>query len=636
MTEQQYTPEMMKYMNLLAEKYPTERSVTREIINLNAILNLPKGTEHFMSDLHGEYEAFCHILNNCSGVVREKVEMCFDNVLSPEEIKEICTLIYYPVEKLRLIKKEISPDREWYTLTLERMLEIARVLSSKYTRSKVRKAMPADYAYIIDELLHAQKDEDDNQVIYHKNILETIISIDADDFIISLAELIKRLAVDRLHIVGDIFDRGDSADKILELLMDHHSLDIEWGNHDILWMGAACGSGVCVAAAVRNCLHYHCERMLESGYGISLRPLVLFAEKLYPDRNPMKAALAAITVILFKLEGQLIKRNPDYKMDDRLLLDKIDLDDCTVMIENITYELNETLFPTLDSNDPYGLTNDELKVIDELKEAFTSSQMLNRHVSFLYKKGGMYRIFNGNLLYHGCVPLNNDGTLKEVTLFGKGCSGKELFDIAEEHARSAYFDRHKNQVDLDFMWFLCRGEASPLNGRKTKSFELSYLKDKSAMVENKNPYYSYYYQKETCDMILSLFGLSGESSHIINGHTPVRTVKGELPIRADGKLLVIDGGFCKNYHEKTGIAGYTLIYNSHGLRLKAHEPFESIDAALRDNSDIYSSSEIVETEKRRMLVFDTDDGNDIQNEISDLCRLLDMYRSGILKPEKRK
>lgn len=626
MTEQQYDTEMMKYMNLLAEKYPTERSVTREIINLNAILNLPKGTEHFMSDLHGEYEAFYHILNNCSGVVREKVEMCFKDVLSSGEIKEICTLIYYPEEKLRLIKKEMTPDREWYTQTLERMLEIARVLSSKYTRSKVRKAMPKDYAYIIDELLHAQKDEDDNQVAYHKNILDTVISIDADDFIISLAELIKRLAVDRLHIVGDIFDRGDSADKILDLLMDHHSIDIEWGNHDILWMGAACGSDVCVAAAVRNCLHYHCERMLEGGYGISLRPLVLFAEKLYPDRKPMKAALAAITVILFKLEGQLILRNPDFNMNDRLLLDKIDLNDCTVMIDGARYELNERLFPTLDIDDPYKLTSDEQKVIDELIEAFTSSHKLNSHVSFLYEKGGMFRIFNGNLLYHGCVPLNDDGSLKEVTLFGNSYSGKELFDVSEEHARSAFFDRIKNQKDLDLMWFLCRGEASPLNGRKTKSFELAYMKDKSAVVENKNPYYRYYYKKETCDMILSLFGLNGESAHIINGHTPVRTVKGELPIRADGKLLVIDGGFCKNYHEKTGIAGYTLIYNSHGLRLKAHQPFKNIDTALRDNSDIHSSSEIVETEKRRMLVFDTDDGNAIQNEIGDLCRLLDMYR----------
>ncbi len=636
MAQQEYSSEMMRYMTLLAEKYPTERSVTREIINLNAILNLPKGTEHFMSDLHGEYEAFCHILNNCSGVVREKVELSLGGSLSSDEIKEICTLIYYPKEKLRLIKKEKRLDRDWYTLTLERMLEIARVLSSKYTRSKVRKAMPEDYAYIIDELLHAQKDEDDNQVTYHKNILETIISIDADDFIISLAELIKRLAVDRLHIVGDIFDRGDAADKIIDLMMTYHSIDIEWGNHDILWMGAACGSEVCVSAAVRNCLHYHCERMLESGYGISLRSLVLFAEKLYPDRTPMEAALAAITVIMFKLEGQLIMRNPEFEMDDRMLLDKIDFENHTVSINGTIYEMNEKLFPTLDSNAPYELTNDEESVINDLKEAFTSSQKLSRHISYIYKNGGMYCVHNGNLLYHGCVPLNEDGSLREITLFGERYSGKKLFDMAEERARDAFFDRNKKREDLDFMWFLFRGENSPLNGRKTKAFESAYLTDKAALYEDKNPYYKFYFQSETCEMILSHFGLSGESAHIVNGHTPVRTVKGELPIRANGKLLVIDGGFCKNYHEKTGIAGYTLIFNSHGLRLKAHQPFESIDAALRDNSDIHSSSEIVETEQRRVMVLNTDDGNTIQNEISDLCRLLDMYRRGILKPEKGK
>ena len=628
------TDEMMKYMRLLAEKYPSERSLTREIINLNAILNLPKGTEHFMSDLHGEYEAFCHILNNCSGVVREKVEKLYGDTLTHHEIKELCTIIYYPDEKLRLLKKEQQLDAGWYRAALERMLEVARLLSSKYTRSKMRKAMPEDYAYIIDELLHAQKDEDDNQVAYHNNILDTVISIDADNFVIALAGLIKRLAVDRLHIVGDIFDRGDAADKILDLLLKHDSVDIEWGNHDILWMGAACGSEVCVAGVVYNCLHYHAERTLESGYGISLRSLALFAERLYPDRSPMEAAEAAIAVIQFKLEGQLIRRNPDFEMNDRLLLEKIDISRGTVNINGTDYPLTETVFPTLNSADPYALTAEEQAVTDELKAAFTGSHKLHRHIAFLYDRGGMYRVYNGNLLYHGCVPLDKDGGFKEVSLFGKSYSGKALFDMAEERARAAFTKRHKSREDLDFIWYLFRGQSSPLNGRKTKAFEHTYVNDKKARYEEKDPYYRFYYQKEVCERILKEFGLQGSASHIINGHTPVRTVKGELPIRADGKLLVIDGGFCKNYHEKTGIAGYTLIYNSHGLRLKAHQPFESLKAALRSNSDIHSSSEIVETEHRRMLVFDTDDGSALQTEIGDLCCLLDLYRRGVLSPKE--
>ena len=622
----------MKYLKLLAEKYPSERSLTREIINLNAILNLPKGTEHFMSDLHGEFEAFRHILNNCSGVVREKVERLYGGVLTHAEIKEICTLIYYPVEKLRLQKSAGGVDAVWYRTTLEHMLEIARVLSSKYTRSKVRKAMPADYAYIIDELLHAQKDEDDNQVVYHDNILETIISLDADNFVIALAELIKRLAVDRLHIVGDIFDRGDSADRILDLLMTHHSIDIEWGNHDILWMGAACGSDVCIAGAVRNCLHYNAVRTLESGYGISLRPLTLFAERLYPGRPPMEAALAAVTVIMFKLEGQLIMRNPGFDMDDRLLLDKIDLSRGAVDLGGEYFPLTETDFPTLDSSRPYDLTDGERAVVRDLRVAFTGSPQLKRHIAFLYDRGGMYRVCNGNLLYHGCVPLDENGGLKELRFFGEAYRGKALFDMAEERARAAFHKKEKDQRDLDFMWYLRSGENSPLNGRKTKGFERAYVSDKSTWHEAKNPYYDHYHKRETCEMILSEFGLNSETSHIINGHTPVRTVKGELPIRADGKLLVIDGGFCKNYHATTGIAGYTLIYNSHGLRLKAHQPFESIEEALKENRDIHSSSEIVETEGRRVMVYATDDGEALQNEIADLCRLLELYREGVLTP----
>ncbi len=619
----------MKYLKLLAEKYPSARAVTREIINLTAILNLPKGTEHFMSDIHGEYEAFCHILNNCSGVIREKVNLCYKDVLSAEEIKEICTLIYYPAEKLRLLKEESSLDRERYHIILERMLEIARVLSSKYTRSKVRKAMPEDYAYIIDELIHAQKDEDNNQIRYHKNILDTIIRINADDFVISLAGLIKRLAVDRLHIVGDIYDRGDSADKIMDMLMKHHSLDIEWGNHDILWMGAACGSEACIAGAVRNCINYKSTRTLESGYGISLRKLFSFARDTYPDRKPMKAALHAITVIQFKLEGQVILRNPEYKMEDRLLLDKIDYDNAEIEIEGVKYKLNESCFPTVDRKNPYALSEGEREVRDDLKASFLNSTALQKHVSFLYDNGSMYKIYNGNLLYHGCVPLNDDGELREVEFFGEKFKGRDYFDMADTIARRAYYGVSKNIKGLDFMWYLRCGENSPLCGRKTKGFERAFINDQSAWKEDKNPYYLHYYKKETCEMILSEFGLCCDTAHIINGHTPVRTVKGELPIRADGKLLVIDGGFCRNYHKKTGIAGYTLIYNSHGMRLKAHHPFTTIDEALRSNLDIHSDSEIVETERKRMMVDDTDVGETTRAEIDDLYKLLGLYRGGV-------
>ena len=617
-----------KYYKLLSEKYPSVRSLTREIINLTAILNLPKGTEHFMSDIHGEYEAFCHILNNCSGVIREKVEKLYSKTLSREQIKEICTLIYYPSEKLSLIKKSRGTDREWYETTLEQMIEIARVLSSKYTRSKVRKAMPDDYAYIIDELLHAQRDEDDNQVRYHNNIIDTIISINADDFIISLAGLIKRLAVDRLHIVGDIFDRGKSAEKIIDLLAEHHSLDIEWGNHDILWMGAACGSEACIANVVRNSIKYNTLNTLESAYGISLRKLILFAEKTYPTLSPMKAALKAISVIQFKLEGQIIKRNPDYKMENRLVLENIDLTDGTVISEGVRYKLNDTFFPTLNPENPYELTEEEQVVASALRESFVNSHRLKKHVEFLYENGSMYKIYNGNLLYHGCVPLDKDGRLLEIELFGERLSGREYFDMADKVARLAFFESGRQQIGLDFMWYLWCAPNSPLCGRNIKTFERAFIDDKSAWSEEKNPYYDFYYQKQTCEMILSEFGLESDRSHIINGHTPVRTVKGELPIRADGKLLVIDGGFCREYHSTTGIAGYTLIYNSHGLRLKAHHPFRSVEEALGENRDIHSDSEIVETEKHRMMVLDTDSGETISKTIDDLKTLLTMYRTG--------
>ncbi|MCI8489811.1 MAG: fructose-1,6-bisphosphatase [Lachnospiraceae bacterium] len=619
-----------KYLLLLAEKYPTIQKVSREIINLNAILNLPKGTEHFMSDLHGEYEAFYHILNNCSGVIREKVDLLFEDTLSDAEREQICTLIYYPREKLELIKKEVCNLNEWYQLVLGELIEIAKMLSSKYTRSKVRKAMPKEYAYIIDELLHVQKDEDDNQVFYHRKILDTIIEIhNADEFIEALAGLIKRLAVDRLHIVGDIFDRGACADQILDLLIKHYSLDIEWGNHDILWMGAAAGSKSCIANAVRNNLKYDNTEILENSYGISLRKLTLFAEKLYPGMEPMEAALKEISVMMFKLEGQVIGRHPEYEMDDRRLLHRIDWEHGTIELDGTSYELKEQNFPTVDPNDAYRLSEEEEEIIEELCMAFINSSRLNEHIRFLYNKGSMYKICNGNLLYHGCVPLDSEGNFEGICIDGKMYKGKEYLNYADKTSRRAYISGRES--DLDFMWYLWSGRKSPLCGRNIKSFERTYIADESVWKEESDPYYKFYMTEKTCNMILREFGLYSPESHIINGHTPVRTAKGERPVRSNGKLIVIDGGFCRSYHKTTGIAGYTLISNSHGMRIKSHQPFESVYAALQENKDIESDSEFVETANRRLMVKHTDNGKKILEDIEGLKLLLHAYREGTLE-----
>lgn len=622
-----------RYLELLAEKYPTEQAVSREIINLTAILSLPKGTEHFMSDLHGEYEAFCHILNNCSGVIREKVDLLFGETLSDFDREEICTLIYYPVEKLELVRKEGKNNGEWYRAILGELIDIARLLSSKYTRSKVRKAMPKEYAYILDELIHVQKDEDDNQVVYHRNILDTLLELDnADEFIEVLAGLIKRLAVDHLHIVGDIFDRGACADRIMDLLMQYHSLDIEWGNHDILWMGAAAGSKACIATVVRNNLKYNNTKILENSYGISLRNLALFAEKIYPNEEPMKAALKAISVMLFKLEGQVILRNPDYNMTDKLLLHKVNVEKQTVEIDGTEYAIKEEAFPTVnfdsgDMEDIYQLSEEEEQVMEGLRMAFVNSIRLRQHIDFLYQKGSMYRIFNGNLLYHGCVPLDESGNLEGVAFGKKRYHGREYLDYAERIARRAW-SKDARQKDRDFMWYLWCGRKSPLSGRNIKTFERTYVLDENTWFEQSNPYYKFYHEEKICNMILHEFGLYSESSHIINGHTPVRTSKGEHPVRAEGKLLVIDGGFCKSYHKTTGIAGYTLIFNSHGIRIKSHQPFQSVYAALTENKDIESKSELVETEKERLMVRDTDSGKKIKEDIDGLKMLLQAYRNG--------
>lgn len=618
--------ENTKYLKLLKQNYSSSQAVIREIVNLTAITNLPKGTEFFLSDIHGEYEAFLHIMNNCSGVIKEKVDLIFKDTLSEFDRQELCTLIYYPREKMTLLGETNRIDGNWYAMTLNHLIMVAKLLSSKYTRSKVRKALPEDYAYIIDELLHAQEDEDANQIRYHKQILQTIIELeDADEFIIALSQLIKRLAVDHLHIVGDIFDRGGSADKILDLLYDYHSLDIEWGNHDILWMGAACGNDACICSVIRNNLKYDNVEILENAYGISLRQLILFGMKTYGIEDGIKAALAAVTVILFKLEGQLIKAHPEYEMSDRLLLGQMDDTKNKVMIEGERVIMNTNVFPTVDLADPYELTEEETEILRKLHRNFVSSQRLQKHIRFLYEKGSMYNVYNGNLIYHGCVPVDKNGAFDKLCIDGKYYHGKALLDKCEEKARAAYLD-NPDKDDIDFMWFLWGGEKSPLCGRKLKTFEREYVDKESLWTEESNPYYSKYYDESFCCQILHEFGLYDDDSHIINGHTPVHAIEGENPVRANGRLFVIDGGFCRSMNKATGIAGYTLIFNSHGLRLKAHTPFTSVEDALMNNTDIESSSEIIEKDLQRMFVKDTDIGKHLLEEISDLRKLLENYR----------
>ena len=614
------------WIKLLKEKYPTKQAVCREIINLTAIINLPKGTEHFMSDIHGEYEAFLHIMNNCSGVIREKVRMLFSETLSVREQQEICTLIYYPREVMNRKRNLNELSEDWYRLMLNYLLELAKMVSSKYTRSKVRRALPKEFGDIIDELLHFMPDEDDNQIRYHRQILDTIIGIEnSEEFIVALAELIKRLAVDHLHIVGDIFDRGGDADKILDLLMEYHSLDIEWGNHDILWMGAACGNEASIATVVKNNMKYNNIQILESGYGISLRSLVLFGEKTYPELEVMEAAQKALSIILFKLEGQTILRHPEYNMQDRLLLDKIDYENKTVVSQQMTYAMKDTDFPTVDREHPYELTEGEQKVIQDLKFSFLNSHRLQKHVDFLFEKGCMYKRYNENLLYHGCIPLDEQGNFDGMEIDGNTYMGREYLDYAERMVRKVR-KGEAGQDELDFMWYLWTGKKSPLCGRNIKTFERTFIQDKTAWKEPTDPYYKFYHTEKTCNMILREFGLFSPLSHIINGHTPVKTVEGEEPVRANGKLIVIDGGFSQAYHKTTGIAGYTLIYNSHGMRIKAHQPFESVEKVLEENKDIESTSTMFETEADRIMVGDTDEGKEIKEEIQMLKKLLEVYR----------
>ncbi len=653
----------LRYLRILAHQYPTVEAASTEIINLQAMLNLPKGTEHFMSDLHGEYEAFLHILNNASGAIKEKVDILYGNTLSSKERAVLATLIYYTEAKLKEIREELSEEdlAEWYKITLNRLMEICRLVASKYTRSKVREALPRGYEYIIDELLHTNYDAL-NKEQYYENIIATIIDIGrADAFITAVCATIKRLVVDRLHIVGDIFDRGPRADIILDSLERHHRVDIQWGNHDILWMGAAAGSRTCIANVLNNSITYNNLEVIETGYGISLRPLAIFANEIYrnadvscfmprvpdggryspKDLEQVARMHKAIAIILFKLEGQIILRNPSFGMEDRLLLDKIDYSGESITLEGRQYPLKDCAFPTVDRADPYRLSPEEAAVMSQLRFSFQQSEKLQRHVKFLYSKGGMYLCCNQNLLFHGCIPMDGDGNFAVFrTGDGRELSGRAFLDYTETLARQGYYadpGSPERQLGKDFLWFLWCGRNSPLFGRdKMTTFERLLIGDPEICREQKNPYYIHSAKVETCLRILQEFGLNGEYSHIINGHVPVRSKDGENPVKAGGRLIVIDGGFCKVYQPQTGIAGYTLIYNSHGIRITSHEPFDGVQDAICNNKDILSTSVIFETRESRIKIADTDDGRSIRENIEDLKLLLEAYRAGLVKEEHKR
>lgn len=621
-----------RYLRLLAEKYPSKESVYANLIHLQASLSLPKAVEHFVSDLHGEYELFYHILNNCSGVIKEKVDYVFGARMTDEEKAEFCTLIYYPMEKIQQIRAERRNTPEWYKDQLSKMLEVAKLMSYKYPLAKVRSFVPKSYRTVITELFNTHPEADHAQFLYQKKLLNMIVQVHASaDFMMALTKLIKRLAVGHLHIVGDFFDRGNRPDAILDMLADYHSLDIQWGNHDILWMGASYGSEVCIAGVVRNSLRYKNTEVLEKGYAISLRPLTIVAHRMYPDESPLKAAEKAISMIMFKLEGQLIMRNPDFHMDSRLQLQNVDYNSSFYRLNGKRYELSSAYFPTVDPLHPYELTEEEQQIINDLKSFFIDSQRLRQHVDFIYKKGGVYTCCNQNLLFHGCVPLNPDGSFKELVFEDKVYKGKSYMDYCDKMARKA--QGGTDQRALDFMWFLWNGLLSPISGREFTTFERMYLEDESTWKEPSDPYYTLVDREEICEQILEEFGLDPEEGHIINGHVPVKVAKGETPIKANGKALCIDGGFCRAYHQKTGISGYTLVFNSRGLRLLEHQNVADVREALRHNKDIESVNRTIELQSKVSNVGDTDEGKIIQEEITDLYSLLLAYQNGTIKPQ---
>ena len=644
--------EHLHYMEQLSEMYPTINKAATEIINLQAIVNLPKGTEHFLSDIHGEYEAFSHVLKNGSGAVRKKIEDVFGKALSESDKAGLATLIYYPKKKMEIVKQTEDNMSLWYKTTLYRLIEVCKTVSSKYTRSKVRKALPEDYSYVIEELI-TEKPEVLNKEAYYEAIVNTVVELgQAEQFIVVLCELIQQLAVDHLHVLDDIYDRGAGSHLIMDRLCKYHSLDIQWGNHDIIWMGAAAGNLACVATVIRNSIRYGNLDLLEEGYGINMLPLATFAMKAYADdpcekfvfkgtqsitnfeENEMTRKMhKAIAMIRFKLEGQLIKKYPEYGMEERLVLEKIDYENGTVELEGKTFKMLDTNFPTIDPADPYKLTDEEYEVITRLRSSFLHCEKLQTHVQLLLKKGGMYKVYNGNLLFHGCIPMMEDGSFAKVNIYGTEYSGKALFDVLELYVRKAFFSTHEDEREkgADIMWYIWTAPYSPLYGRKKMAtFERYFLAEEDMKVEVKNCYYELINKPEIADKILSEFGLSGDRAHIINGHVPVHRMKGESPVKCNGKVIVIDGGFSKAYRSRTGIAGYTLIYNSYGLTLTAHEPFESPETAVRDERDIVSKREAVEFMDKRILVGDTDDGEKIRRKIDDLKMLISAYRSGEL------
>ena len=641
-----------RYLERLSDLYPTIASASTEIINLQAILNLPKGTEHFLTDIHGEYEAFSHVLKNGSGAVRKKIDEVFGNTMSARDKRTLATLIYYPKAKMDIIKKTETNMEDWYRVHLYLLIEVSKRAASKYTRSKVRKALPKDFAYVIEELI-TEKAEVRDKESYYNEIISTIIRIGrAENFIIAISELIQRLVVDHLHIVGDIYDRGPGPHIIMDKLMSYHSLDIQWGNHDVVWMGAAAGQRGCIVNVIRICARYGNLDLLEDGYGINLLPLATYAMRVYgddpcacfklkgasdtsaADSEEMQMNLRihkAISVLQFKVEGEIIQRRPEFHLEERAMLHRINYEKGTITLEGKEYPLVDANFPTVDPADPYRLTPEEEEIMNRLEHAFVNCEKLQQHMRFLLTKGGLYKVYNDNLLYHGCVPLNEDGSLKDVEIYGKTYRGKELYDVLESYVRKGFFalDESERRAGKDIMWFIWLHPDSPLFGKnKMATFERCSREDPETHIEKKNPYYFLIENETVIDGILREFGLDPEKAHIVNGHVPVKRKDGESPIKCGGKVMVIDGGFSKAYQKETGIAGYTLIYNSYGLRLVAHEPFESTEAAIANEKDIHSETTVVQRVYDRYLVGDTDAGRVLREQIADLERLLAAYRNG--------
>lgn len=651
----------MRLLELLSQRVPNIGAACTEIINLEAILNLPKGTEHFLADIHGEHEAFGHILRNASGNIKRKVNEIFDTTMSKAEIRQLCSLIYYPERKLQYIKNAGTDMHLFYETTLQHLISVCQSVSSKYTRSKVRRSLPREFSYIIEELLH-ESPQDYNKQAYFNRIIETIISTGrADEFIIAICNLIQRLSIDQLHILGDIFDRGPGAHIIMDTLCDYHNFDIQWGNHDALWMGAAAGNDCCIANVLRLSLRYGNMATLEDGYGINLVPLATFAMETYADdpcrffgpkleenddsHNPKTQRLMAqmhkaISIIQFKLEAAMTEKRPEWDMKGMKQLEYIDFGKKKFVRDGKEYSMRDCNFPTVDPEHPYRLTAEEQDLVEKLHHSFRVSNKLNKHIKCLFSHGCMYGIFNSNLLFHASVPLNADGSLKTVDINGKKVKGRALLDTIGMTLRSAFnSDTPKEERDfaVDYFWYLWCGKDSPLFDKsKMTTFERYFLEDKDTHTEEKGYYYKLRDDESVCDMLLDEFGVTGKHRHIINGHVPVRVGHGETPIKANGKLMVIDGGFAKAYHNTTGIAGYTLVFHSRGFQLVQHEPFTSAEEAIKNGTDIVSTTQIVEMSSQRMMVRDTDQGTGLKCQIEELKELLYAYRHGLIKEDPQR